>query len=523
MRLPALNRGGTIRHAIAAGFILVVGCALLAGARRPPSDELPHPAHWALGGRGLGTASTCLLLGGTIYTSYTYIAVPGLMFGTGGLALYALVYTMLLSPLIMILLPRLREVGAKHGLITAADFVRLRHGSHPLALATALTCILATMPYLGLQVVGMTAMLRSVGLAPDSIGGCAVLVLLFLSFALVTQPGGLRACARISLVKAVLMGAAVVVLLALVLARLGPPGQIFQLAGGRSAAMGESFGVPPQNFTAYATLALGSALAQLMYPQVLLVAMASKSKDTLRAATTFLPAWSMTLGVWAFFGVAAFAAGIRTAAGHGELAVPALIRELAPDWLAGLLFGALAVAGLLPAVVMVMSMAMLFVRNIYVEYLNPTATPKHEVRAALGPALAIMAGAIAFALLMKPQDAINLHLLGGVWILQLLPAVAVSLFTRWFHRRALFLGWAAGMVSGTGLLGLRGFSTVVDIGVGAVHAPVYVAVIALALNLAVSAVLTPLLDALNVPRGTDGTADGAAFERRGSKYAFVVE
>ncbi|MFF3677341.1 sodium:solute symporter [Streptomyces sp. NPDC002120] len=520
---PALNRGGTIRHAIAAGFVLVVGCAVLAGARRPPSDELPHPVHWALGGRGLGTASTCLLLGGTIYTSYTYIAVPGLMFGTGGLALYALVYTMLLSPLIMILLPRLREIGAKHGLITAADYVRLRHGSHPLALATALTCILATMPYLGLQVVGMTAVLRSVGLAPDSIAGCAVLVVLFLAFALVTQPGGLRACARISLVKAVLIGAAVVVLLALTLARLGSPGHIFQLAGGRGAAMGESFGVPPQNFTAYATLALGSALAQLMYPQVLLVAMASKSKDTLRAATTFLPAWSMTLGIWAFFGVAAFAAGIRTAAGHGELAVPALIRELAPDWLAGLLFGALAVAGLLPAVVMVMSMAMLFVRNIYVEYLNPTATPKHEVRAARGPALAIMAGAIAFALLMKPQDAINLHLLGGVWILQLLPAVAVSLFTRWFHRRALFLGWAVGMVSGTGLLGLRGFSTVVDIGGGAVHAPVYVAVIALALNLAVAALLTPLFDALGVPRGTDGTAGGPGFERRGSKYAFVVE
>lgn len=519
----APNRGGTISHAIAAGFVLVICCAALAGARRPSSDELPHPAGWALGGRSLGTAATCLMLGGTIYTSYTYIAVPGLMFGTGGLALYALVYTMLLSPLIMILLPRLRDIGARHGLITAADYVRVRHGSHPLALATALTGILATMPYLVLQVVGTAAVLRSLGLAPDGVAGCAVLGLLFLTFALVTRPGGLRACARISLVKAVLIGAAVVVLLALTLTRIGTPGHIFELAGGRGAAMGQSFGIPPRNFSAYATLAFGSALAQLMYPQVLLVAMASKSKDTLRAATTFLPAWSMTLGIWAFFGIAALAAGVRTSAGHGELAVPALVRELAPDWLAGLLFGALAVAGLLPAVVMAMSMSMLFVRNIYVEYLNPTATPKHEVRVARGPALAIMAGAIVFAMLMKPQDAINLHLLGGVWILQVLPAVAVSLFTRWFHRRALFLGWALGMVSGTGLLGLRGFSTVVDIGVGAVHAPVYVAVIALALNLAVAALLTPLLDALGVPRGTDGTAGGAVSGRRGSKYAFVVE
>ena len=99
----------------------------------------------------------------------------------------------------------------------------------------------------------------------------------------------------------------------------------------------------------------------------------------------------------------------------------------------------------------------------------------------------------------------------------------MSLFTRWFHRRALFLGLAVGMVSGTGLLGLRGFPTVVDISVGAVHAPGYVALVALVFNLAVAALLTPLLDALGVPRGTDGTATGAAFERRGSKYAFVVE
>ncbi|MGW0535264.1 sodium:solute symporter family protein [Streptomyces sp. NPDC003032] len=516
-------QGGVINQAVGACFTLVIGGALLAGARRPPHDELPHPARWALGGRGLGTTATCLLLGGTIYTSYTYIAVPGLIFGTGGLALYALVYTMMLSPLIMIMLPRLRDVAARHGLVTAADYVRARYGSHPLALATALTGILATMPYLGLQVVGLTAVLRAMGLTPTGVTGCAVLTLLFLLFALVTHPGGLRACARVSFVKAGVIGTAMIVLLALVLHRLGSPGHIFTQAALRSEATGQPFGVPVHGFSAYATLAVGSALAQLMYPQVLLVAMASRSKHTLRAATTYLPAWSMTLGLWAFLGIAALAAGVQTQAGHGELAVPMLIGQLAPDWLTGLLFGAIAVAGLLPAVLMAMSMAMLFVRNIYVEYLNPTATPKHEVRVARGPVLAIMAGAVAFALLVKPQDAVNLHLLGGVWILQLLPTVALSLFTRFFHRRALFLGWATGMVTGTAFLGLGRFSAVVDVGIGPLHAPVYVALTALALNLAVAAVLTPVLDALKVPRGTDATAGGAAWERRGSKYAFVVE
>ncbi|MEV0375424.1 sodium:solute symporter [Streptomyces sp. NPDC050636] len=495
----------------------------MAGARRPPRDELPHPDRWALGGRSLSTAATCLLLGGTVYTSYTYIAVPGLMFGTGGLALYALVYTTLLSPLIMILLPRLRNVAAKHDLITASDYVRARHGSHPLALATALTSILATMPYLGLQVVGLTAVLHSMGIAPKGVVSCGVLALLFMFFALVTHPGGLRACVRMSILKAVLIGIAISVLIILVVTEIGAPGRVFEMAARRSGTAGQTFGVPQQNFTAYATLALGSALAQLMYPQVLMVSMASRSKHTLRAATNFLPAWSMTLGLSAFLGIAALAVGVRAPAGHGELAVPALIRNLAPDWLSGLLFGALAVGGLLPAVVMAMSMSMLLVRNIYSEYLNPTATPKHEVRLARGTALAMMAGAVAFALLMKPQDAINLHLLGGVWILQIFPTIVVSLFTRWFHQRALFIGWAAGMAAGTGLLGLHGFSSVVDVGIGRAHAPVYVAVTALVLNLVIAAALTPVLDRLGAPRGTDCTTTGAAWERRGSNYTFIVD
>lgn len=515
--------GGIINGAIAVGFALVTGGAALAGARGAPRDELPHPARWALAGRGLGTASTSLLLGGTIYTAYTYIAVPGLLFGTGGLALYSLVYTMLLSPLIMVLLPRLRDIAARHGLITGADYVRARHGSQPLALAVALTGILATMPYLALQVVGMTALLRSLGIAPNTLAGGAVLALLFALFALVTHPGGLRACARMSVLKALLIGAMLAVLVVLAVTELGPPGRVFALADQRIATDGLTIGVPPQGFTAYATLALGSALAQLMYPQVLMVALASRSGHTLRSATNFLPAWSLSLGLSAFLGVAALASGGRTPSGHAELAVPMLVRTLAPDWLAGVLFGALAVGGLLPAVVMAMSMAMLLVRNVYSEYLNPTATPKHEVRVARGASLAVMAGAVAFALLLQPQDTVNLHLLGGIWILQTLPAVALSLFTQWFHQRALFIGWAAGMVLGTALAGLHGFSSVVDIGIGPLHAPVYVAMAALAVNLVTSAALTPLLGPLGVPRGQDSIAGGAAWERRGSKYAFVVE
>ncbi|WP_157847711.1 sodium:solute symporter family protein [Streptomyces violens] len=493
------------------------------GRSAGPPAPLPHPAEWALGGRRLTALPTNLLLGGTVITAYTYVAIPGLMFGAGGLALYALTYLLLLTPLLMLVLPRLHRVAARHGLVTAADYVRARHGSHTLALAVALTSILATMPYLALQVIGVTTLLDAMGL-PVGGAACAVaLVVVLLCSAALIHPGGLRACARIAPVKAALCAGVLILVAVLAVAEFGGPGAVFAAADRRLAAQGLSLVVPPESVTAYATLALGSALAQPMYPQIVTAALASRGRRPLRAAIAALPLWALSLALSAFLGVAALAAGVQTHPGHAELAVPLLIRNLVPEQLAGFLYGALAVGALLPAAVMAIGMAALLVRNVYSEYLNPTATPKHEVGVARTASLGITAGALLFALVLRPQDAVNLHLLGGVWVLQTLPAVALSLFTRWFHHRALLAGWAAGMTAGTALICLHGFSSVVDLGIGPLHAPVYVALPALVLNLATAAVLTPVLDRLGSPRWKDATTCGTPHERRGSKYTVVVD
>ena len=64
-------------------------------------------------------------------------------------------YTIVVYPLIFVFLPRLWSVSHRHGYVTPADFVQGRYDSRPLALAVALTGILATMPYIALQLVGM--------------------------------------------------------------------------------------------------------------------------------------------------------------------------------------------------------------------------------------------------------------------------------------------------------------------------------------------------------------------------------
>ena len=62
--------------------------------------------------------------------------------------------------------------------------------------------------------------------------------------------------------------------------------------------------------------------------------------------------------------------------------------------------------------------------------------------------LVVKLGALAFVSGLPPQYAINLQLLGGVWIIQTLPSVMFGLYTRWLHGCALLLGWLAGIVTG---------------------------------------------------------------------------
>ncbi len=492
-----------IDPASTAAFALVVGgTSLLAiTARRfRVRDELPTLEGWALAGRQFGAVITWFLLGGTIYTAYTFAAVPGLVYGVGALGFFALAYTVIVYPLAFVLLPRLWRVAKEHGYITVADYVRGRYDSPSLALAVALTGILATMPYIALQLLGIRAVLVAGGLYPTAgIAGDATLVAVFAVLAGATYRSGLRAPTVISLAKGVLVFTTVVAVVALVFSKLGGPGAMFRAAERNLPANGvpgASLVLDPSLYTAYASLALGSAMALLMYPHVLTATFAASGGTALRRATIGLPAWTAVLGLFALLGVAALAAGVVAKPGNAEAAVPLLVRDLTPALATGLVFGALAVGALVPAAVMSIAAATLFVRNVYVEYFHPTATPKHQTQVARTVSLVAKFGALAFAFGLPDQDAINLQLLGGVWVLQTFPTVALGLFGRWLHRGALLAGWAAGMTAGTVLVASGGFSAVVPL-----HGTLmYVALAALALNLVVAVALTPVLDRLGVSR-----------------------
>jgi solute:Na+ symporter, SSS family len=208
----------------------------------------------------------------------------------------------------------------------------------------------------------------------------------------------------------------------------------------------------------------------------------------------------------------AYAAGFKVFG--AQYAVPALFLNQFPSWFAGITFAAVGVGALVPAAIMSIAAANLFTRNVYREYIKPHCTEKEEANTARFASLVVKIGALAFILELDKTYAINLQLLGGIWILQTLPAIVIALYTRWFHRWGLLAGWAAGMISGTWMFCAQNFTPVYPLRAGARTFPMYEAVIALAINLAAAGLVTLLARSLKVPEGVDQTSPGDYQEPR---------
>src|SRR5215813_13917701 len=184
-------------------FALITWLGFAAAHWRKGDLDLLH--EWGLGGRRFGTMATWFLIGGDLYTAYTFIAVPALAFGAGAIAFFAVPYTIVIYPILFLAFPRLWRVCHKHQYITAADFVRGRFGNRWLGLAITITGIVATMPYIALQLVGLQVVIGAMGVSGKGMMGDLPLIIAFLLLAAFTYTSGLRAPAAIAIVKDLLI------------------------------------------------------------------------------------------------------------------------------------------------------------------------------------------------------------------------------------------------------------------------------------------------------------------------------
>ena len=505
----------------------VVAFVGFAAARWRRAEDLLHLHEWGLGGRGFGTFVTWFLLGGDLYTAYTFIAVPALVFGTGAAGFFTLSYTIMVYPIVFVFLPRLWSVARVHGYITPADFIRGRYGSQ------------RAVPRRGLhRHPGRHALHRpAAGRHPvraDRDGhrrqfhlrvrADLPLIIAFLILAGYTFVSGLRGPALIAFIKDTLIYVMIIVAIIYIPVRVGGWGHIFSVADthlkSTNPKTGKPYGSliePSTGEWAYATLALGSALALFMYPHNITGVFAANRRKVIRRNVAALPAYSLVLGLIALLGYMALAAPgvpaeVKANGSNAQLAVPFLFQRIFPSWFAGIGFSAIVIGALVPAAIMSIAAANLFTRNIWKEYFRPQASNAEQTRVSQTASLLVKLGALLFVLFVNPTYAIQLQLLGGIWIVQTFPAIVAGLYTRWFHRWALVIGWAVAMVFGTiaayrlpapGEPGTH-FGASTDT-VPVINHTVYIGLTGLVINLVIAVVLTFVFRAVKLPGGSDET------------------
>jgi SSS family solute:Na+ symporter len=513
-----------VQVAVVLFFFVVVTAGGFVAARWKRPDSMHSLDEWGLGGRRFGTVVTWFLLGGDLYTAYTFVAVPAAMYALGSVSgFFAVPYTIVVYPMIFIFMPRLWSVSHRNGFVTPADFVRGRYDSRLLSLAVAVTGILATMPYIALQLVGIQAVLDTMGLggSGSTLEKDLPLIIAFAVLAAYTYSSGLRAPALIAFVKDTLIYVVIIVAIVYVAWKIGF-GNMFDTAQKKFTTADPKTGKPPgvfipngQTYWAYTTLAFGSAMALFMYPHSVTGVLAAKNRRVIRRNAALLPLYSLMLGFLALLGFAAIYKHTSIIGQDGkpnaQLAAPHFFAQVFPDWFAGVALSAIGIGALVPAAIMSSAAANLFTRNIYRDFIRPGATPHEEARVSKLASLVVKFGALAFVLFLDKQNALNFQLLGGVWIMQTFLGIVAGLYTRWFHRWALLLGWAAAMVYGTIAAYRQSTPKVGHFASSLAPFPftdtrVYIAVSAIVINLVVSIALTALFRMLRVPAGTDTTA-----------------
>ena len=482
---------------IAVFIILFIAFSLIAyfGSRFRKGD-LNKLYEWGLAGRRLGPYLSWFLIGADVFTAYTFVAVPSLAYASGSLAFYAVPYVGIVFAIAMLTMPRLWSVSKKKGYVTASDFVKGRFNSRALAILVAITGVIAVLPYIALQIAGMQAVLITMlyGVSNATFVSEVALLISFIVLAATTFTSGLRGVTLGSVFKDVLIFLTVIVIVIVGLVSYGGFGNAFGIiASAKGAAAAAKYStLPSASVPAFFSLFFGSALALYLYPHIINGSLSSNSKKTLRRSLSLLPIYSIGLGLLALFGILIYAVpnalAIVKATGNGLLTVPALVVTTLPGWLAGICLLGIFIGGMVPAALMAIAGANLISRNIIKEF-KPRITPTQETRIAKWTSAVLKFVALGFVFLAPLTYAIQLQLLGGIIILQILPAVFLGLYTNRLDWKAIILGWIAGMVSGLYLVLLANhFGALSTSAFGTPFGLIYIGLISVIINIVVAVV-----------------------------------
>ena len=439
--------------------LFAVFAALGFGASKWRKGDMKELGEWALAGRKLGAYLAWFLVGADLYTAYTFIAIPSAVFLHGSIFMFAVPYVMATFAVAMIVMTSLWKLSKKNNYVTAVDFVRDKFNSRTLAILIAITGIVAELPYIALQIVGMQAvlivMLQPYFATASTITSVSefALIVSFVILAAFTFWSGLRGAVLTAVMKdIIILVSVVVIVIAVPLAIKGGFATAFSKAAAAGAISKVSYAtLAPVLGPAFLSLFVLSALALYLYPHSINGVLGSKSAKSVRYSTAMLPLYGFGLFLLALFGILIFAEpnalAIIASQKNPALVVPALIYTTMPGWFAGFAFLGIFIGGLVPAAIMAISQANLLTRNIIKEF-KKDMTPQQEARIAKWASVIFKFLALGFVFVIPASYAIQLQLLGGILIVQTLPPIFMGLYVKWLDKNALIAGWFVGILSG---------------------------------------------------------------------------
>ncbi len=437
------------------------------GARWRRGD-LSKLHEWALAGRRLGVFLAWFLIGADVYTAYTFVAVPSGIFASGALYFFAVPYVATTFMVAMVTMPRLWQWSRERGYITAADMVEDRFSSKTLAALVALTGIIAELPYIALQIIGMQAVLGIMLLGITSNVKLVTDIALTVSFIILaafTFTSGLRGVTLGAVMKDALIFLSVITLIVVVPIEFGGFSSAFTAAQSFSAALAAkhvawlSTGIEymkpsPALEAGYTTIWIGSTFALFLYPHSINGSLSASGKKELALSDALLPIYGIGLALLALLGLLVYSdqAAMKLLSNfplssRGIYSIPALAVTALPGWLAGVVLLGIFVGGLVPAAIMAIAQANLLTRNI-IKPFWPQIKPETETRISKWASVIFKFIALGFVFIVPATYAIQLQLLGGIIILQTLPPVFLGLITNRLNRYALTAGLLAGIASG---------------------------------------------------------------------------
>ncbi len=439
--------------------LFAIFAALGFGASKWRKGDMRELGEWALAGRKLGIYLAWFLVGADLYTAYTFIAIPEAVYLHGSIYMFAVPYVMATFAVAMIVMTSLWKISKEKNYVTAVDFVKDKFNSKTLAILIAITGIVAELPYIALQIVGMQAVLI-VMLQPYFVTASAItsvsefaLIVSFVILAAFTFWSGLRGAVLTAVMKdIIILVSVVVIVIAVPLAIKGGFATAFSKAAAAGAISKVSYAtLAPVLGPAFLSLFVLSALALYLYPHSINGVLGSKSAKSVRYSTAMLPLYGFGLFLLALFGILIFAEpnalAIIASQKNPALVVPALIYTTMPGWFAGFAFLGIFIGGLVPAAIMAISQANLLTRNIIKEF-KKDMTPQQEARIAKWASVIFKFLALGFVFVIPASYAIQLQLLGGILIVQTLPPIFMGLYVKWLDKNALIAGWFVGILSG---------------------------------------------------------------------------